>query len=181
MAKADKKSRNTCAHCKKPIVKTLIPGYHENCAHTLINERLTNMALDKVTTMRLKMIKHVTFARSEDTNYESYRRELRDIKFGREDVVMFLSLTQNQVAFVYPPNEVETSPGVTCEVLRSVRLRLRKGRRTWNPYMLANYAADCGIKLDGIKRFEDHFEKLARESARQVAKRLGVEKELRSA
>jgi hypothetical protein len=46
--------------------------------------------------------------------------------------------------------------------------------------MLANYASEVGIKLDGLKRFEEHYEKLAREAARSVAKRLGVSKEMRA-
>ena len=175
----------TCAHCKKPIVvhPVMAPGYHDDCAKVRISTALANEALEKTAgrpgLMRLRLIKHISFARSEDTNFEAVKSSLRG-KLDRNDVVLFVSLTQNQIMFVYNPTNVEIRPGATKEVLRSVRFRLR-GRGTWNPLMLANYAAECGLKLDGIKRFEEHYEQLAHAAAKSVAKKLGVSKELKAA
>jgi len=45
--------------------------------------------------------------------------------------------------------------------IASVRLRLTGSH--WNPLMLQNYAEACGIELMGIKRFEEHYERLRKE------------------
>jgi hypothetical protein len=181
MKKNAKAKVRNCSHCKKALVgSTSIPGFHDGCAQLAINERIANQAIGQLQTLRLRLIRTVTFARSEATNYDTYKGELRGVKLGREDVVLFMSLTQNQVAFVYAPHSIETSPGRFTEVLRSARFRLR-GRAGWNPLMIANYASEVGIKLDGLKRFEEHYDKLRREAARSVAKRLGVSKEMKAA
>ena len=144
---------------------------------------LTNKALSKVgrssNLMRLRMVATMPFSRSEATNFDSIRTQLKGLKLDRNDVVAFVSMTGNQVLFVYNPGEILIRPGLRHEVLRSVRLRLR-GRQEWNPLMLVNYAAEVGIQLEGLKKFEDHYAKLARETAHAVAKSLGVSKEMRS-
>lgn len=140
-----------------------------------------NEALEKVASkpnvMRLRLIRQVTFGKSEDTNYEAIKSGLRGIKLDRYDVVLLVSKTENQVMFVYPPTEIELRPSKRREVLRSLRLRLR-GPGAWNPYMIANYAEEVGIKLEGIKLFQEHYEQLWSAAAKNVAKRLGVAKEL---
>lgn len=130
--------------------------------------------------MRLRMVATMSFARSEATNFDSIRAQLKGKRLDPNDVVAFVSLTGNQILFVYHPGEIQVRPGIRHEVLRSVRLRLR-GRHAWHPLMLANYAAEVGIRLDGLKRFEEHYAQLARETAQAVAKSLGVSKEMRAA
>lgn len=140
-----------------------------------------NEALEKVASkpnlMRLRLVRQVSFGKSEDTNYEAIKAGLRGIKLDRYDVVLLVSQTESQVMFVYQPTEIELRPGRKSEVLRSVRLRLR-GKGAWNPYMIANYAEEVGIKLEGIKTFQEHYDKLWSDAARKVAKRLGVAKEM---
>lgn len=143
------------------------------------NEALERVA-SKPNLMRLRLIRSVTFGRSEDTNYEAVKSGLRGIKLDRYDVVLLVSKTESQVMFVYQPTEIELRPGRKSEVLRSIRLRLR-GKGAWNPYMIANYAEEVGIKLEGIKTFQEHYEKLWKSGAQEVAKRLGVSKELAAA
>jgi hypothetical protein len=158
----------------------MIPGYHDACSRELINLALANKALAKAKpgAMRLRLVSTADFRKSEHTNFTALAGK-HAIKLGKHDVVAFWSQSKNQLVFVYATDEVEVRPGIKKKVLRSERLRLENGQ-SWNPLMLANYASQVGIKLDGLKTFEDHYAKLARDSMKAVAKRLGVSKELRA-
>lgn len=117
-----------------------------------------------MTTLRLRHIATVGFGASEQTNYDTLVREVaavRNLKLSSTDVVLLLSVQQNQLVFVHGFVKLwDGRQNVDC--LRSARLRLRAGQR-WNPLMLVNYAQQLGINLVGLKTFEQHFNKLRKE------------------
>jgi len=106
--------------------------------------------------MRLRYIERADFRKSEQTNFVEVQRRQK-LELGAKDVVMLISTKGNQLVFVHGFDQYQN--GVTRQILRSERLRLTSG--TWNPLMLANYAESVGIKIDGIKRFEEHYKALA--------------------
>ena len=120
--------------------------------------------------LRLRKVAHGDFRTSEHTMYKSLPAALRNSLKGN-DAVCFVSGTGNQLVFVYKYIDVgitrPTHPGVRARrygIIASIRLRLTGS--TWNPLMLQNYATDyCGIELIGLKRFEEHYERLAKEAA----------------
>lgn len=101
--------------------------------------------------MKLVAIQRVHFGRSEHTNFITVRRALK-LSLKKNEVVCLVSKSGNQLCFVYG---IEQSVGMP-PVLRSVRLRLTTGAR-WNPMMLANYARNVGLTLDGVKFFEEYY------------------------
>lgn len=103
--------------------------------------------------MRLRRVERVSFCRSEATNFCAVPEAVR-AKLGPDDVVCFVSMTGQQLIFVYGFHKTGGKP-----VLRSARLRLSSG--TWNPLMLANYAREVGLTLDGLQRFEQLYKEIA--------------------
>ena len=118
------------------------------------------MAVTTVSCRLRHIVWPADFRRSDATLYAelpaAVRRELKG-----DDVVCFVSGTGNQVLFVYMQRKVGLIRNTRLKKTRprqlthSVRLRLNAGR--FSPDMLANYAAECGIQLRGIKSFEDHY------------------------
>jgi hypothetical protein len=118
--------------------------------------------------VRLRRVARGDFRKSEHTLFNelpvAFRRKLKGT-----DAVCFISGTGNQVVFVYGFTSVGMTQAIGPHksrrygIVTSVRLRLTGS--TWNPLMLQNYADECGIELAGIKRFEDHYEKLRKEAA----------------
>lgn len=109
--------------------------------------------------MRLKYIETVDFRKSEATNFfEQSKKQKWSLKSG--EVVCFVSGRGNQIVFVHPAevNDFVGSAKARGMIIRSERLRLTSG--SWNPLMLANYAKEMGIELEGIKRFEEHYKAL---------------------
>jgi hypothetical protein len=113
--------------------------------------------LRSMKTLRLRHIETTSFSYSEETMYAMVSKEYVHLaSLGKNDVVLFRSSTGNQLMFVFGFAELNTKRRVE-RYLRSERLRLPK-HREWDPMMLANYARDCGIELEGIKTFEQHLE-----------------------
>lgn len=112
----------------------------------------------------MKRIETVSFARSEATNLAKTLTEKEHEALGKDDVVLFVSKGGGQLVFVWGWENFEMDGRPEREVLRSERLRLKRG--TWNPLLLANYAEEVGIKLDGLKRFEEHYARARGERAR---------------
>lgn len=109
--------------------------------------------------MRLKEIVSADFRKNEATLFEEHNTKKKWNLRGGE-VVCFLSLNRDQIAFVFAPrDEGVNKAGNARTVFYSQRLRIRGGR--WDPLMLQNYAMDAGIELDGIKRFEEHYKELS--------------------
>lgn len=114
--------------------------------------------------MRLRFVQTCSFVRNELTNFmevlAKHPEFSRDgiAKLKRDDVVLLISKMGNQLVFLHGFDFIERSGKKQHTVLRSLKLRL-SGRGTWDPLMLSEYAKDVGIKLDGIKAFEDHVRK----------------------
>jgi hypothetical protein len=87
----------------------------------------------------------------------AYRKTLRS-----NDAVCFISSREDQLVFIYRFKKIGTrrknKTSVPFGILTSVRLRM-PGRR-WNPLMLANYASDVGLELEGLPLFEEYFAEL---------------------
>lgn len=113
--------------------------------------------------MRLMLIASVNFQKSEYTNLLHALKRLKKVKLKDDDVVCFISQSAKQIVFVWRPNSVMN--GKQREVIRSQRLRLPNGG-TWTPTMLAEYAEQIGLKLNGIKRFAEHYTNLNTQSGR---------------
>jgi hypothetical protein len=109
--------------------------------------------------MRLRYIETVDFRQSEATNFAEIMRK-RKLHLGPDDVVLLVNKGRDQLVFVYDIKELVIKNGVRKEytVLTSVRHRLDHG--TWNPLMIRNYAEISGLKLDGLRRFEEHYQHL---------------------
>jgi len=109
--------------------------------------------------MRLKYIAHADFRKSERTNFLELKKARKLPKLGKGDVVLLVSLSENQCVFVYgfTAFDAECNDGRErhVEICRSERLRITGSR--WNPLMIRNYAERVGIKIDGLKRFEDYY------------------------
>lgn len=123
-----------------------------------------------LTPVRCQYVHPVSFRKTEATNYEELPDDVKALLKTPHDVVCFVSMSRDQVVFVSKPGELKTTSewrkrskarknikGLT--VIYSRRLRLPRG--AWNPLMLANYAQQLGLKLIGIKKFEEHYKQLA--------------------
>jgi hypothetical protein len=124
--------------------------------------------------MRLKLIAQVDFRKNEHTNYleqalaKQGKKSRKKFALKPGEVVCLVSSSGNQIVFVYNPGSVTDGHAdfsVERKVLHSERLRLTSGGR-WNPMMLANYAREVGIKLEGIKSFEEHYARMGDERRR---------------
>lgn len=113
--------------------------------------------------MRLKAIEHVSFRKTEATNFDEVTRKLK-LKLSPHEVVCLVSLTGNQIVFVYgwSPSRKQDTKTTKQMVLRSERLRLDHG--TWEPLMLGNYARKVGLHLDNIRLFEEHYAQMKGET-----------------
>lgn len=108
--------------------------------------------------MRLKEIIEANFRCSELTMYTEWSKGKDTL--GANELLLFVSKRGDQLVFVSRFLEVRTgnegSP--TKKVLASRRLRVPGGR--WNPLMLVNYAEEAGVKIEGLRRFEDFYKNL---------------------
>ncbi len=102
-----------------------------------------------------------SFRNSEKTLFAAWSKSKGNTLTGTNDIVIFVSLTRNIMYFVHGHRVVRGSDSIT-KVLWSEKLRLDTGD-TWNPLMLVNYAERVGLKLVGLKRFEEFYKKLTDE------------------
>lgn len=107
--------------------------------------------------LNLRFIDHVSFVKSELTNFNELLKK-RKMTLGKDDVAALVSLGGDQIIFVYGFTSV-SSNGLARLILRSQRWRI-SGSGQWDPRMLANYASEVGIQLNGIQRFEQHYRRL---------------------
>lgn len=107
--------------------------------------------------MRLKLraiVSDADFRKNEATLYEEFKASRSyPGKLRANECFLFLSKSRNQLLWFF--SDVRMTDGWTKQiaVYDSRRWRIKSG--TWHPFMLANYAADVGIELVGIKRFEE--------------------------
>ena len=127
---------------------------------------------------RLMVLKHIEtcdFRNSEQTNYLLLLKaspHLRALKSN--EVVLLRSRSGDQLVFTNGFKYVGGGASGMLMYLESVRLRLEKG--SWSPLMIANYARQVGIILQGIKTLEEHIESV--EAA--VLARLGALKQAKT-
>lgn len=112
--------------------------------------------------MRLKLIVTVNFQRTEAENFHAAMKRNPGLELGPQDVVCMVSLSRQQIVFMYRKETIDVSGyGLrkgTADVFHSERLRL--SRSTFEPKMIQNYANQIGIVLDGFRRFEDIYASL---------------------
>lgn len=107
--------------------------------------------------LRLKgILQDVDFRSTELSIYEGFRRSRSfpgDPKAG--EAYLFVSRAGNQLLWIlhYEPEIIV----IKTKRRRIESMKFRVSGGYWNPLMLANYAADIGIELEGIKRFEDAY------------------------
>lgn len=114
---------------------------------------------------RLRRVESAHFGMSEATMFMKLPAQVRN-DLGPNDVVCFVSMTLNQVLFIWkiqdlpaPKRKVKSTKRKKWPnaIFRSVRLRMTGGDE-WNPVMLADYAEKCGIKLIGLPSFKEFYE-----------------------
>ena len=117
--------------------------------------------------LRLKLVAHVDFRKSEETNFLELQKAGKLPPLRKGDGVLLISKSNNQLVFVEKIDEfnTETTGGriVKARVCASQRFRIRG--TTWNPLMLQNYAERAGFKIPGIKRFEWYMRDYLAEAA----------------
>lgn len=130
-------------------------------------------------TLKLRYVTTANFNASEEAIFRAVLLKRPELKntLAINEVVCVRSKRGDQVMFIYGWMPIDGTNGEHLYALRSERLRLDK-RRTWNPLMLANYAHQVGIKLEGIKTFEQHLGDLTKSLAKAftVVLRKEVEK-----
>lgn len=108
--------------------------------------------------MKLRYIHEGDFRKNEHTNYLEAVKKGR-VKLGANDVIAVLNSRRTMIRFVWSAVEIDYTPKRgevrSVNVIGSRMLRLLSGH--WEPLMLANYAGEVGIKLDGLKKFQDHY------------------------
>lgn len=129
--------------------------------------------------VRLKaVIEDVDFRKASSTNFYElgrltrYKPIFEGLRKGQ--AVCFISKRMDQVAFVLsskPVNAPFRNLYAERKAFMTLMMRVEGGR--WNPLMLANYAADCGIELVGLSKYEDRYEAQLEEK-RQHAKDLAA-------
>jgi hypothetical protein len=116
--------------------------------------------------LRLLLIHYGDFRKSELTLFNEVAKKNRGLKVGKHDVVALISGNGKQIKFIHGFTSMEVIGGKTREVtgrktriLQSDAFRI-DGAGSWNPLMLANYAAAVGIELIGLKKFEETYRRL---------------------
>lgn len=114
--------------------------------------------------MNIKRVAEADFRRADLGIWTLFCSETKGRKFVNralvesltaDDVVAFVSKRGNQLLFIHGFERLATVRGDERTMLPSIRYRIVNG--TWSPYMLANYAKDAGIEVEGLKSFEEHF------------------------
>ena len=98
----------------------------------------------------------VDFRYNEFGIYEGFRKSKSfPGDLGKNEVFLFVSRTGNQLLWVLNLTSLD-AVGSQQSMIDTRRWRLSGSY--WNPMMLANYAADVGLDLVGIKRFEELYD-----------------------
>lgn len=118
--------------------------------------------------MRIRYIYRGSFNKSEVTLFNEAMTEAGEhLSLGHDDCILLVSQTQKMLCFVWRPQETSRkmangSNGKISTVVSSQRYRIQDGG-TWNPLMLANYAAQIGVEVEGIRKFESYYRSLVAE------------------
>lgn len=113
--------------------------------------------------LRLKLVRTADFRKNEETLLAEVQAEAENMRFGPRDCVLLVSTSGKIIKFVFGFLEHSMVNAAGREiasrktrVLPSRTYRITDGG-IWNPYMLANYAAEIGISLPQLKKFEAHL------------------------
>lgn len=119
--------------------------------------------------MRLRYVTVADFRKSEIHNYDEFRAQKKALaeSFRSDDVVLFLNAGCDQLVFVYGFKDCAENGAGERKILASRRLRLTNGR--WTPQLLVNYGELVGLKLEGLKTFQERYQEHKEELA--VARR----------
>lgn len=117
--------------------------------------------------LRLKRIEQdVDFRKNELTTYRLFKEKNKNYPDPMPgEAYLFVSKSGNQLMFVLNYKKDIKLHKSKRDIIESLRLRLSGGR--WNPLMLANYAEEVGVKLLGIRKYEEIFEE-QKETKRKV-------------
>lgn len=107
--------------------------------------------------LRLKLVAAADFRKGVPTMMDDLRRAKKLVDLSGDEVVLLISATGLQLAFVFRDVTIEDRSRVDT-VKCTTHYRVQLDRHTpWNPLMLVNYAEEAGIELQGLKRFEEHL------------------------
>lgn len=108
--------------------------------------------------IRLKgIVQDVDFRYNELSIYEKFRKSksfVADPRVG--EAILFVSKNGNQLLWVLGYDEDVMVQKTSRRRIETLRLRVSGGY--WNPLMLADYAENVGIQLEGLKKFEEVYE-----------------------
>jgi hypothetical protein len=113
--------------------------------------------------VKLKAIKFDTdFRKSELTNYDIFKRS-RSFpgELESNEVFLFISKGGNQLVWILNVDRVDVGHAdrkgyVDRRLIDTRRWRI-EGSSSWNPEMLADYAAEVDLDLVGFKRFREIY------------------------
>lgn len=106
--------------------------------------------------LSLRMVATVDFRSGVPTHYDELkkRRLLKDI--DEDEVVLLISSSGQQLAFVFMETALVSRSGEPVTAISHYRVQLSR-HTPFNYKMLSEYAAQVGIELRHIKRFEEHL------------------------
>lgn len=110
--------------------------------------------------LSLRMIATVDFRIGVPGHYDALKKKrlLRDI--SDDETVLLVSQTGRQLAFVFHEVQLNSRSGEPVKAIAHYRIQLDR-HTPWSPLMLSEYAAQAGIELQHVKRFEDHLREVA--------------------
>lgn len=117
--------------------------------------------------MRLKLIHKADFRKNEHTLFMEALKENPELILNANECILLLSTNRKQLKFVFRPKEIsyvnaEAKNGTKTNVLASELYRITEAG-CWNPLMLANYAENVGIELEGLAKFASYYKHLLEE------------------
>lgn len=126
--------------------------------------------------MRLRHVATVDFRKSEATHYEDICERYPQLrKLGGNDVVLLRSSGGAQAVFVHGFDAIgETREGVKRVCLHSERARIVQGiGGGWSAKMIADYAEQLGIQLEGMQTLKEEESQRQREHEQVLQEIMG--------
>jgi hypothetical protein len=119
--------------------------------------------------MRIRYIFRGSFQKNEVTLFHEAMTEAGELTLGHDDCILLVSQSEKLLKFVWRQittsrKNVDGTNGKLSTVVSSQLYRIVDGG-TWNPLMLANYAEQVGIQLEGLKKFEQYYRALRADTA----------------
>jgi len=113
--------------------------------------------------VKLRYVYRGNFRKNSVTLLKEALKEADNMKLGKNDCVLAVSISGKILRFMGAPQTLHRGGSddatYVTEVQQSLDYRVT-GDGVWNPLMLQNYAAELGMELEGLKRFEDHYKEM---------------------